>query len=147
MKMKTILWALILTMFLGFSFACSTAKNTGEAVAEGTEEVVEEVGDKTEDVAQEVGDKAEDVGEATVDATKEVGETVEDGSITAAVKMRFANDEIVSAGNIDVDTSNGIVTLNGTVGTQAEADRAIELAQTVSGVKNVRSNLIVQRNQ
>ena len=134
--MKTILWTLILTLMLGFSFACSTAKNTGEAVAEGTEEVVEEV-----------GDKAEDVGEATVDATKEVGETIEDGSITAAVKMRFANDEVVSAGNIDVDTNNGIVTLNGTVGTQAEADRAIELAQTVSGVKNVRSNLIVERNQ
>jgi hyperosmotically inducible periplasmic protein len=147
MKMKTILWALILTLTLGFSFSCSTAKNTGEAVAEGTEEVAEEVGDKTEDVAQEVGDKAEDVGEATVDATKEAGETLEDGSITAAVKMRFANDEVVSAGKIDVDTSNGIVTLNGTVGSQAEADRAIELAQTVSGVKNVRSNLIVQRNQ
>jgi osmotically-inducible protein OsmY len=145
--MKTWIWTLMLILTLGFSFSCSTAKNTGEAVAEGTEEVAEEVGDKTEDVAEEVGDKAEDVGEATVDAAKDVGETVEDGSITAAVKMRFANDELVSADAIDVDTNNGIVTLNGTVGSQAEAERAVELAQGVSGVKNVRSNLIVQRNQ
>ncbi len=76
-----------------------------------------------------------------------MGETIEDGSITAAVKMKFANDELVSANNIDVDTSNGVVTLNGTVSSQAEAQRAVDLAQTVSGVKNVRSNLIIQRNQ
>ena len=145
--MKTLMWTLILSLMLGFSFACSTAKNTGEAVKEGTTEVAEEVGDKTEDVAEEVGDKAEDVGQATKEGAEEVGETVEDGSITAAVKMRFANDETVSASKIDVDTNNGVVTLNGTVASQAEADRAVELAQTVSGVKNVRSNLIVQKNQ
>jgi osmotically-inducible protein OsmY len=156
--MKSVIWTLILALMLGFSFACSSAKNTGEAIKDGTEEVAEEVGDKTEDVAeevgdktedvgQEIGDKSEDVGEAVVDATKEAGETVEDGSITAAVKMRFANDELVSASRIDVDTSNGIVTLNGTVDSQAEADRAVQLAQTVNGVKNVRSNLIVQRTE
>ena len=145
--MKTLIWSLILSLMLGFSFACTTAKNTGEAVKEGTTEVAEEVGDKTEDVAEEVGDKTEDVGEAVANSSKEVGETVEDVIITAAVKMKFANDETVKARNIDVDTSNGIVTLNGTVSSQAEADRAIELAQTVDGVKNVRSNLIVQRNQ
>jgi len=109
--------------------------------------VAEEVGDKTEDVAEEVGDKTEDAGEAVKDTAEEVGEEVQDGSITAAIKMKFANDELVSASNIDVDTSNGLVTLNGTVATQAEANRAIELAQTVNGVKNVRSNLIIQKNQ
>ena len=145
--MKTLLWTLILSLMLGFAFACSTAKNTGEAVKEGTEEVAEEVGDKTEDVAEEVGDKTEDVGEATKNAAEDVGQTVEDGSITANVKMKLANDELVSADAIDVDTNNGVVTLNGTVGSPAEAERAVQLAQTASGVKNVRSNLVVQRNQ
>jgi Tfp pilus assembly protein PilO len=57
--MKSIILTLVLIVVLGFSFACSTAKNTGEAVKEGTEEVAQEVGDKTEDVAEEVGDKTE----------------------------------------------------------------------------------------
>jgi hyperosmotically inducible protein len=145
--MKITILTLFLVMILGFSFACSTAKNTGEAVKEGTEEVAEEVGDKTEDVAEEVGDKTEDVGQAAKETAEDVGETVEDGSITAAIKMKFANDEVVSASNIDVDTSNGVVTLNGTVDSQLEADRAVELAKAVDGVKNVRSNLIIEKSQ
>jgi hyperosmotically inducible periplasmic protein len=144
--MKTIILTVLIVM-LGFSFSCSTAKNTGEAVKEGTEEVAEEVGDKTEDVAEEVGDKTEDVGEAVKETAEDVGEKVEDGSITAAVKMKFANDEVVSASQIDVDTSNGVVTLNGTVESHAEANRAVELAQGVNGVKNVRSNLIIENIQ
>jgi hyperosmotically inducible periplasmic protein len=156
--MKTIILTLFLVMILGFSFACSTTKNTGEAVKEGTEEVAEEVGDKTEDVAEEVGDKTEDVaeevgdktedaGQAVKETAEDVGETIEDGSITAAIKMKFANDEVVSASHIDVDTSNGVVTLNGTVVSQEEANRAVELAQAVNGVKNVRSNLIIEKTQ
>jgi hyperosmotically inducible protein len=72
---------------------------------------------------------------------------VEDGSITAAVKMKFANDEVVKASSIDVDTKDGYVTLNGTVASQTEADRAVTLARTVDGVKEVRSNLIVEQHQ
>jgi len=60
------------------------------------------------------------------------------------VKMKMANDETVSASKIDVDTSNGIVTLNGQVRSQAEADRAVQLAQSVDGVKTVNNNLTVQ---
>jgi hyperosmotically inducible protein len=123
--MKTFVWIFILTITLGFGFGCTTTKNTGTAVKEGTTEA-----------AQEVGDKAEDV-----------GQKVEDGSITAAIKMKLANDETVSASKIDVDTKDGFVTLNGTVTTQAEADRAVSLARTVDGVKEVRSNLIVERQQ
>ena len=123
--MKTFFWIFILTITLGFGFGCTTTKNTGTAVKEGTTEA-----------AQQVGDKAEDV-----------GQKVEDGSITAAVKMKLANDETVSASKIDVDTKDGFVTLNGTVTTQAEADRAVSLARTVDGVKEVRSNLIVERQQ
>ncbi len=104
------------------SSACTTTKNTGTAIKEGSTEA-----------AQQVGDKAEDA-----------GETIEDGSITAAVKMKFANDELVSASKIDVDTSHGNVTLNGTAKSRAEVDRAVQLAKSVDGVKSVHSNLVVQ---
>jgi hyperosmotically inducible periplasmic protein len=134
--MKRLIWVLMLCLALGFSVSCRTTKNTGEAIKEGTTEA-----------AQETGEAAKETGEAVGHAAKKVGEKVEDGSITAAIKMKFANDELVSASHIDVDTTDGMVTLNGTVASQAEADRAVQLAQTVDGVKNVRSNLIIDNKQ
>ena len=101
---------------------CTTTKNTGVAIKEGATEV-----------GQQVGDKAEDV-----------GEKIQDGSITSAIKMKFANDELVSASDINIDTSEGHVTLNGTVGSQAEETRAIELGRSVNGVKSVYSRLTVR---
>ena len=71
--------------------------------------------------------------------------TVDDATITSAVKMRFAKDETVKAFAINVDTKNGDVTLTGTVKSQAEADRAIELARGIEGVKNVTSNLTIKK--
>src|SRR3990172_5704774 len=107
------------------SAGCTTTKNTGVAIKEGATEA-----------GQQVGDKAEDVGE-------KVGEKIEDASITSAIKMKFANDELVSASNINVDTNDGHVTLNGTVASQAEATRAVQIGRSVDGVKSVHSNLII----
>ncbi|PWT92279.1 MAG: hypothetical protein C5B54_03770 [Acidobacteria bacterium] len=64
-----------------------------------------------------------------------------DARITASVKAKFAKDDLVKARNIDVDTDQGQVSLRGTVTSQVEADRAVQLAQSVDGVRNVRSYL------
>src|SRR5262249_26085757 len=64
-----------------------------------------------------------------------------DARITASVKAKFAKDDLVKARNIDVDTDQGQVSLRGTVTSQIEADRAVQLAQGVDGVRNVRSYL------
>jgi osmotically-inducible protein OsmY len=112
---------------------CSTAKKSGATVR-----------DATVAAGQEVGDKAEDVGEQTAAAGKKVAEKADDATTTSAIKMRFAKDEKVQAFKIDVDTKDGVVTLNGTVSSKAEADRAVELARGVEGVKTVKSNLTVK---
>jgi hyperosmotically inducible protein len=57
--------------------------------------------------------------------------------------MKFAKDETVDALDINVDTTDGNVTLTGDVATQAEADQAILLARTVEGVKSVTPRLKV----
>ena len=46
---------------------------------------------------------------------------------------------------IDVDTDNGMVTLNGNVASRAEADRAMMIARNTDGVKGVHDNLKVAR--
>ena len=57
-----------------------------------------------------------------------VSETIDDATITARVMTALLNDPQVGATKIDVDTTNGIVTLSGTVKSQAEAARALVLA-------------------
>lgn len=66
-----------------------------------------------------------------------------DTVITAKVKTKFAADDLVKARRIDVDTMRGVVTLNGTVSSTAERDRAISIARNTDGVSDVKSNLKV----
>jgi hyperosmotically inducible protein len=66
-----------------------------------------------------------------------------DPAITTAVKTKFAADTTVSALKIDVDTSDGVVTLTGQVKSQAERDEALRLARETTGVKNVIDRLTV----
>jgi hyperosmotically inducible protein len=55
-------------------------------------------------------------------------------------------DSVVSASNIDVDTTNGAVSLNGIVKSEQERQRAIQLAQSTQGVRMVDArNLVVRR--
>src|SRR5215510_7372859 len=48
-----------------------------------------------------------------------------DAGITSAVKTKMAADNTVKASEINVDTHNHVVTLNGTVGSAAEKERAV----------------------
>lgn len=118
---------LFLRMFLilalgGFiAVGCATTKNSGIAVKEGATAAGKQVGDKAEDI----------------------GDKLQDASITSAIKMKFANDELVSASDINVDTNQGHVTLNGKVKSQAALDRAMELGRSVDAVKSVHSNLTI----
>jgi len=68
---------------------------------------------------------------------------MDDASITARVKTVLLNDTQVGATRIDVSTTDGIVTVSGTVKTQAEALRAVELTKAVTGVREVKSTLQV----
>jgi len=68
---------------------------------------------------------------------------MDDPTITARVKTVLLNDRQIAATKIDVSTSDGIVTMSGSVKSQAEAARAVELARQVTGVRDVKSALQV----
>ena len=68
-----------------------------------------------------------------------------DAWITTKVKTELATAKHVKASDISVETSDGVVTLSGTVSTKGEKTRAVKLAKAVKGVKSVdASNLRVQ---
>jgi len=73
-----------------------------------------------------------------------VTERIEDGWITTKIKSEFTVDKLVSATNIHVNTDNGVVHLSGTAKNQDEANRAIQIARGVKGVKSVRNEMQIQ---
>jgi osmotically-inducible protein OsmY len=67
----------------------------------------------------------------------------DDASITARVRTVLMNDTEIGARGIEVATSSGVVTISGVVRSPDEAERALELAREVEGVRDVRSTLQV----
>jgi osmotically-inducible protein OsmY len=96
---------------------------------------------------RDLSDRASEAGRDGVDrareATADTQRVATDVSITAAVKGQLLADKMVSGLKIDVDTSNGVVTLNGTAKTRAEADQAARIARETMGVTSVVNNLRV----
>jgi len=105
------------------------------------------IDDKAQDKASEAkdraGDKIDSAQKKAGDAADRAGEVMSDAAITTAVKSKFLADSDVSGLKIDVDTTNGIVTLKGTVATPAEKRRAMEIAKDTNGVKSVKDQLKV----
>jgi hyperosmotically inducible periplasmic protein len=73
-----------------------------------------------------------------------VGDYVDDATITTRVKTRFAEDPQVSAMRIKVETLKGEVELSGFATSDAEKERAAEVARSVPNVKAVRNNIVVR---
>jgi osmotically-inducible protein OsmY len=70
-------------------------------------------------------------------STRTPGTQVDDAAITAAVKAKLAADGDINPFNIDVDTNEGVVTLQGRVEKEAARSKAEELARETDGVKRV----------
>ncbi len=79
----------------------------------------------------------------TPGAERTVGQTLDDAGITAKVKAALIAEKDVSGMNINVDTKQGKVTLTGKVPDPSQAERAIQVARGVEGVKAVENKLSV----
>ena len=62
---------------------------------------------------------------------------VNDTWITTKVKADLMATSDVPGTTIDVDTTNGVVKLSGSVDTKAQHDKAIAVAKNIKGVKSV----------
>jgi len=72
---------------------------------------------------------------------KTAGRNVDDAAITASVKSTLIADKISNMTRVDVDTNNGVVSLNGVVDSAQQRGRAEDLARRVDGVRGVNNNL------
>lgn len=69
------------------------------------------------------------------------GEMIDDSLITTKVKTAFVQNKEVKATNIQVETFKGNVQLSGFADSNAEIERAGQLAREVAGVKSVRNDI------
>lgn len=82
---------------------------------------------------------------AALDDDVTVGQAIDDATITAQVKAALVGDEELSALDINVDTADGVVTLNGEVANQAHIARATDVADDVEGVRSIDNRLTIDQ--
>ena len=135
-----------------------TKEGTGKAI-DATKEAGEKTADVTKDVARKVADKTKEIAGKTAEETKEIvgkgsekskeaasttGEAVTDGWITTKVKAKFADETLLDGSDINVDTNDHVVTLKGTVTSDAAKARAAAIARGTKGVTRVVNQLVVK---
>ncbi|HSQ83036.1 MAG TPA: BON domain-containing protein [Casimicrobiaceae bacterium] len=69
------------------------------------------------------------------------GEYVDDTVITAKVKAAVFNEPSLKSAEINVETFKGVVQLSGFVNSQADINKAVEVARSVPGVTSVKNDM------
>jgi hyperosmotically inducible protein len=85
-------------------------------------------------------------GEIVEKGEKELDEAADisgDARILNEIKTKLAADDLVKSRNIRTEATEGVVLLRGTVRTREEEQQAISLVNSVPGVKEVRSELVI----
>jgi hyperosmotically inducible periplasmic protein len=104
-------------------------------------------GAKTKEGAAKVGEKTKEgagkVGEKTKEGLSKTGEVITDGWITSRVHSKFIGEDLLKDSDINVDTNDHVVTLKGTVMSQAARARAVAQAKEVEGVHRVVDQLTI----
>ena len=84
-----------------------------------------------------------EIGEKVATGVNEAQRAVGDAGLTSKIKAKMALDDTVRAAAIDVDTDGTVVTLSGSVRSEAERARAVQLARETDGVTQVVDQLRV----
>ncbi len=117
---------------------------TGSADSAASKELAERVAANTEGV-RDVNNELRVGPKSGQDRGAEAGSdnaaaAISDSWITSKVKTTFLLSRNIAGTDINITTTNGVVTLTGQVDSGAERDLAIEVAEDIRGVKSVKAN-------
>lgn len=124
--------AIVLVTALLFGAAgCSDQNNqkVGERIDNGMETAKDKVG-QSADTAKE--------------KLSQAGAAMDDAAVSAKVKAKLMAAPGLKSTDIQVDTREGVVVLSGTVDKMEDAQRAVQLAESVESVISVESRLAVR---
>jgi len=91
---------------------------------------------KTKDSASKAADKS-------AEGVAKAGEAITDTYIKTRVHTRFVDEDLLKGSDITVDVKDHVVTLSGTVPSEAGRDRAVEQTKKVDGVHKIVDKLVV----
>lgn len=135
--------AIALSSVLAFAVGC-TADRDNDGVANDPA-MQTPTGTVAGDMSR--NDAATDANPGGMGDGRDSSQPVDDTWITTKVKSSLLADSDVSGLDINVDTLNGVVTLQGQVDTQLQIDEATRIAREIEGVTDVQtSNLMVGPN-
>lgn len=84
------------------------------------------------------------VGCASTSQREGTGEYMDDSVITTKVKAAILDEPTLKVAEIIVETFKGVVQLSGFVSSQAAANKAVEVARSVKGVKSVKNDMRIK---
>lgn len=133
MKVTSIkLSAFMIACLVGLT-ACDNP-NTAEDAGKEIDIVVEKAEKKIEQASEKMGESSD---QAVVE--------VEDATITAKIKAAFVAESTIKSLDINVSTTDGVVTLTGVADSPESSQKATDVAMLISEVKKVENQLIVKR--
>ena len=121
----------------------------GQQISDRAGQVRDRVKEKVSEIrAEDIKDELARTGKVIRQKVKQAGNAIADatadGRITATIKGKYAVDRDLSALNISVNTTGGLVTLSGTVSAADLVAKAMNVALETEGVQEVISTLQVK---
>ena len=120
------------------------AREVGAEVKDRTAAAADQTAQAANTAAEKTAQAADRAGEKAAYAAGQAKKAISEGSLTAKIKAKMALDDHVKALDLNVDTVGSVVTVSGQVRTQAEKDRALQLARDTAGVTQVIDKLQIR---
>jgi len=84
------------------------------------------------------------LGCASTSKQEGTGEYIDDSVITTKVKAAVFHESSLKSAEINVETFKGVVQLSGFVSSEADINKAVEIARSVKGVTSVKNDMRVK---
>lgn len=81
------------------------------------------------------------VGCSSTPTQESTGEYVDDTVLTTRVKAAIFNEPSLKSAEINVETFKGVVQLSGFVSSNADIEKAVNIARSIKGVKSVKNDM------
>ncbi|MBV7598774.1 BON domain-containing protein [Aeromonas sp. sia0103] len=131
---------LAISLLLAFGMSGCDKPGTAEQAGKKIDEAVSDTGKKVDETVDEYEGKI-------AEQSAKNAQSWDDTEVTAKVKAELLGEPGLKSMQISVDTVGGVVTLSGTVDSQASSDKASERAMAIDGVENVVNKLVVTPTQ
>jgi hyperosmotically inducible protein len=141
----------VVVWFYGTNRGRETVHAAGDQIATTTKSARDTVEDKLkvldlhkDDIKDQLARTGKVVWKKAGEAGQAIADVTADARVTTAIKAKLVASRDLSALNISVNTTSGIVTMSGTVQTEDDIAKAMLLAMGTDGVHQVISTLQVK---